>query len=147
MHSRPQPGGFSWCWLSQFTICLKVNVEQFTSSRVSRCNAPLSRRHRPRGGAETDLGLVPAAGLRLAQVGHLRVSGPQVGQVRGKLPGKCKEKNNSSLMALDIHYSTLTSEMLFYHHQIIYSGSCFSRIAIHCAMNLDNIFDIRPSLL
>ena len=130
------------------------NIEQFTPSRVSRCNtplsrcnAPLSRRHRPRGGAETDLGLVPAAGLRLTQVGHLRVSGPQVGQVRGKLPGKCKEKNNSSLMTLDIHYSTLTSEMLFYHHQIIYSGSCFSRIATHCAVNLDNIFDIRPSLL
>ena len=59
------------------------NIKQFTPSRVSRCNALLSRRHRPRGGAETDLGLVPAAGLRLTQVGHLRVSGPQVGQVRG----------------------------------------------------------------
>ena len=45
----------------------------------------MSRRHRSRRGEETDLRLVPAAGLRLAQVGHLRVSGPQVGQVRGML--------------------------------------------------------------
>ena len=36
VHSRPLPGGFLWCLPSQYTICLRVNIEQLTLSRVSR---------------------------------------------------------------------------------------------------------------
>ena len=44
----------------------------------------LSFRHRPRSSQAPVLSLVPPPGLRLPQVGHLRLSRPQVGQVRGK---------------------------------------------------------------
>ena len=41
-------------------------------------------RHGPGSDQETDLSLVPAPRIRLAQVGHLRVSGSQVGQISGE---------------------------------------------------------------
>ena len=42
-------------------------------------------RHGPGSDQETDLSMVPAPRIRLAQVGHLRVSGSQVGQISGEI--------------------------------------------------------------